>query len=90
MLAAVHPLKRDQPLQCTNCHTTDVPLIDFAKAGYPDARFQALINPVVFRMIEHINSGRPMHLPQLGNPRTGSASVPPTSSPDVPTTTPKQ
>jgi hypothetical protein len=65
LLAAVHPRKREIALHCTDCHTTDRSLVDFSKAGYPPARLESLTSPIVFRMIEHINSGRPFNLPQV-------------------------
>jgi hypothetical protein len=74
LLAAVHPLKRDQALHCTDCHTSDRSLVDFSKIGYPRTRIEALTSPVIFRMIEHINSGHPMHLPEVMRPKPTSAS----------------
>jgi hypothetical protein len=65
LLAAVHPRRREHPLHCTQCHTLDRSLVDYAAAGYPPARIQALTDPVIFRMIEHIGAGRPMHLPEI-------------------------
>lgn len=65
LLAAVHPLRRETALTCTDCHTASGGLVDFAKAGYPPARIDQLIAPIVFRMIEHINAGRPFHLPSV-------------------------
>jgi hypothetical protein len=72
MLSAVHPLKRDKALHCTDCHTQDHSLVDFSHLGYPPARVAALTDPVVFRLIEHINSGRPMHLPEVVRPRAAN------------------
>ncbi|HUN79990.1 MAG TPA: hypothetical protein VMV81_00620, partial [Phycisphaerae bacterium] len=68
LLAAVHPLKRDKPRNCTDCHTASGSLIDFTRAGYPAARIQSLTDPVIFRMIEHISSGQAMNLPNLMSP----------------------
>ncbi len=65
LLAAVHPLKRDKALHCTDCHTSGNSLLNFEKLGYPPARRQALVSSVVFRMIEHINTGQAMHLPNM-------------------------
>ena len=74
LLASVHPLRRETALTCTDCHTASAGLVDFAKAGYPTARIDQLIAPIVFRMIEHINSGRPFHLPSVigGAPPPGT------------------
>lgn len=63
LLDAVHPRRRAEALTCSDCHGANKPLIDFAAAGYPPARIEALTSPVVFRMIEHINQGRPFNLP---------------------------
>ncbi len=69
LLKAVHPLRRETALVCTDCHTAQGSLIDFAKAGYPPARIEQLVSPIVFRMIEHINAGRPFNFPAvIGGP----------------------
>ncbi|HKQ47212.1 MAG TPA: hypothetical protein VJZ71_03975 [Phycisphaerae bacterium] len=65
LLGDVHPLKRETALTCTDCHTAAGGLVDFAKAGYPPARLEQLVSPIVFRMIEHINAGRPFNLPAV-------------------------
>lgn len=65
MLAAVHPLRRETPLSCTDCHRAEQSLIDFAALGYPRARVTRFTDSIVFRMIEHINAGRAFNLPQV-------------------------
>ncbi len=77
LLAAVHPLRRDAALTCTDCHRTEGSLIAFEELGYPEARVRALVDPVIFRMIEHINSGRPFSLPAV----VGGAPLPPPPPP---------
>ncbi len=65
LLAAVHPLRRKEPRSCTDCHRSDQSLIDFKAIGMPGPRVDALVNPVVFRMIEHIGKGRAFGLPEF-------------------------
>lgn len=65
LLAAVHPLRRKEPRTCTDCHRRDQSLIDFKAIGMPGPRVDALVNPVVFRMIEHIGQGREFGLPDF-------------------------
>lgn len=64
LLSAVHPLKSETALSCTDCHRAEGSLIDFTGLGYPDSRIERFIDPIVFRMIEHINAGRPFSLPR--------------------------
>lgn len=73
LLKAVHPLKRETALSCTDCHRTEGSLVNFTSLGYPEARQRAMIDPIVFRMIEHINAGRPFNLPAV----IGGAPLPP-------------
>lgn len=61
LLAAVHALRRDEALRCTDCHREGQSLVDFSAAGYPRARIRALTRPIVFQMVEDISAGRPMH-----------------------------
>jgi hypothetical protein len=68
LLAKVHPLKREQPLHCMDCHRAEGSLVDLAGVGYPAARREALVRPAVFQMIQHISDGQPMHLLQLPGP----------------------
>ncbi len=65
LIKAMHPLKRETALTCTDCHTAAGGLVDFAKAGYPPARVEQLTSPIIFRMIEHINAGQPFGLPSV-------------------------
>lgn len=68
LLKAVHPLRREKALNCTDCHRGEGSLIDFAQIGYPEARIDLLVNPIIFRMIEHIAAGRSFHLPEVVGP----------------------
>jgi hypothetical protein len=67
LLAAVHPNRRPDTLHCTNCHAAGG-LLDFAAAGYPPARTEALLQPAIFTMIEHIARGQPFQLPGFVRP----------------------
>lgn len=78
MLKAVHPLRGEDALNCTDCHRIEGSLVDFAKAGYPEARINLLVNPVVFRMVEHIAAGRAFNLPEV----VGPAPLPPPKEPE--------
>jgi hypothetical protein len=88
LLDRVHTRRRTQPLHCTQCHTAENSLIDFAKIGYPEARRQALFRPAVFQMIEHIAGGQPMYLPGfvLPAPETQPTTRPADSAPAAPPT----
>jgi hypothetical protein len=68
LLAAVHSNLRADMLHCTECHTAAGGLLDFAAAGYPPARIEALTHAVIFKMIEHIAAGQPFHLPSFVRP----------------------
>jgi hypothetical protein len=68
LLSAVHPLRRETALDCTACHRSEGPLIDFAAAGYPTARVRSLTEPLIFEMIQHIREGRPFFIPTVGVP----------------------
>ena len=76
MLAAVHTRKRETPLDCTACHTAEDSEIDFAAAGYPASRIQALTNSRLFEMIQHIREGRPFRLPSVGLPESRPSQSP--------------
>ncbi len=76
LLGRVHPLRREKPLHCTDCHRQEGSLIDFAGLGYPPARREALFSPPVFQMIENIAAGRPMHLPQFIAPQASQPESP--------------
>lgn len=65
LLAALHPMKREKALHCTDCHTTQTSLVDFAELGYPAIRRDALVGSIVFRLIEHISTGQPLHMPEI-------------------------
>lgn len=68
VLKQVHPRKREAALTCSNCHTSAGGLIDFRKAGYPEERVKTLFNPIVTKMIEHINQGTPFNYPGFMSP----------------------
>lgn len=76
MLAAVHTRKREKPLDCTACHAAESAQIDFAAAGYPPSRVQALVDSRIFEMIQHIRDGRPFRLPSVGLPDSRPAQSP--------------
>ena len=81
LLARVHPLRRPQTLHCMQCHRAEGSLVDLAKVGYPAARREALVRPLVFQMIEHISAGQPMSMPEFFAPRTETPSSSPASTP---------
>lgn len=68
LLRAVHPLKRDLPLSCGECHRADGGRVDFAALGYAPPRTEALRGGPIFLMIEHIDSGRAMQMPEFITP----------------------
>jgi hypothetical protein len=68
LLNAVHVLKREKALHCTECHSVGGSMLDLAKLGYPTARRDMLAGQIIFRMIEHINTGQSWHMPSLGAP----------------------
>lgn len=65
LLNRVHPLRRKEPLDCSACHTKADSLINFELLGYPPARTDSLVHPIVLEMIEHIRQGTPFHLPDF-------------------------
>ena len=73
LLAALHPLRRQEPAQCGDCHGDGERLIDLHSAGYPAARIEMLSQPLIFRMVESISQGQPFYLPTL---------IPPAAAPD--------
>lgn len=81
LLAAVHPLRRKEPRSCTDCHRSDQSLIDFKAIGMPGPRVDALVNPVVFRMIEHIGQGRAFGLPEFMQSGAMPSTTQPVESP---------
>lgn len=68
LLRAIHPQRRSEPLTCTTCHSPEQNMIDHAALGYPPRRIEALRDPLIFQMIEHISRGTPFHLPQFLGP----------------------
>ncbi|MBX3395498.1 MAG: hypothetical protein KF841_09020 [Phycisphaerae bacterium] len=70
LLKQIHPLKRPEPLTCSDCHRVEGSLIDFRAAGYPAARAAALYHPIVAQMIENINKGTPFKMPEFLSPRS--------------------
>lgn len=78
LLRAVHPQRRETPLECLSCHRSGG-LMDFAALGYPPSRVQALTEGPIFGMIQHINEGRPFFIPSLsGAPAASPATQPAT------------
>lgn len=75
LLDKVHPRRRDQAIQCTSCHHSQQGQIDFAGAGYPPARVDALVNPVVAQMIEHIDKGKSFQMPEFIAPDSPARST---------------
>ena len=59
LLESVHPLRRKEPLACSECHRTQGSLVDFAAAGFPQARIDALVAPIVVKMTDHLREGQP-------------------------------
>lgn len=76
LLDEIHPLRRDKPLKCPECHRSKGGRIDFAGAGYPPPRVNSLVNPIVVRMIEHIDSGTPFHMPDFVAPDAPAPTAP--------------
>lgn len=85
LLKQIHPLKRPEPLTCSNCHRAEGSLIDFRAAGYPAARAEALYHPIVAQMIENINRGTPFQLPEFLSPRGESQAPGETNDQSKPT-----
>ncbi|MCA9243332.1 MAG: hypothetical protein KDA32_05210 [Phycisphaerales bacterium] len=61
-LAAIHPLRRDIPRTCGDCHNGDG-LVDFERLGYPADRVASLRGAAIYSMIEHISTGEPFDYP---------------------------
>ncbi|GIK17509.1 MAG: hypothetical protein BroJett003_24730 [Planctomycetota bacterium] len=77
----LHPLRRTEALECSDCHA-DGGIVDFAAAGYPPQRVRELTGSIVARMIQHISDGSPFYLPEFltapgtGEPERGEGSSP--------------
>jgi hypothetical protein len=65
LLQRVHPSRRPQSLNCSDCHSRERPLVDLTSAGYPAQRIESLMRPMVMQAIEHIMRGEPLHLPRF-------------------------
>lgn len=65
LLTRIHPARRHPTLRCTQCHTPQGSLVDLAKVGYPTARIEALVRPLVMQAIEHIVEGREFYMPRF-------------------------
>ena len=63
LLGQVHTERAADKRHCTDCHTADAGLLDFAKLGYPASRVDALTRPLLMQAIEKIMGGEPLHLP---------------------------
>jgi len=59
LLESVHPLRRKEALSCSDCHRTQDALVNFAGVGFPQARIDALVAPIVVKMIDHLREGSP-------------------------------
>ena len=59
LLEQVHPLRRKEALSCSDCHNGTNSLVDFKAAGFPQARIDALIAPIVVKMVDHLRKGEP-------------------------------
>lgn len=59
LLEQVHPLRRKEALACSDCHNATKSLVDFKTVGFPQARIDALVAPLVARMIDHLREGEP-------------------------------
>ena len=68
VLARVHPLRRQPTLTCTQCHSPQGGLVNLAAVGYPEARIQALLQPLVMQAIEHVVAGREFYMPGFMTP----------------------
>ena len=65
LMAKIHPKQRTPTLHCTQCHSKEKSLVDFAKIGYPPARIEEISSPLVTRAIENIVEGKPFYLPSF-------------------------
>lgn len=70
LLDKIHPQRRTPSLQCHDCHQPADSLLNLAAVGYPAQRIEALYRPWIFRAIEHIASGQPLHLPEFVLPQS--------------------
>jgi len=68
LLGRVHPLRRQPTLHCTDCHTPTGGLVDLSRVGYPAARIQQLVQPLIMRAIEHIVAGEVFQMPTFVGP----------------------
>lgn len=71
LLAAVHPLKRDEPLSCDACHRVEGGFIDWSSLGYPPSRVHDLEHSMLFQMIQRISEGNEFHMPGFLAPASG-------------------
>ncbi len=76
LLAEIHPLRRPQTLQCSDCHAPSG-LIDFTSLGYSAKRTADLTGSIVVRMIQHISEGSPFYLPRFMRPRDDASGAAP-------------
>ncbi len=63
LLDEIHPTRRSQTLTCTQCHTTESPLVDLLRSGYPESHVERLRAPLLMQAIENAMAGRPFYLP---------------------------
>lgn len=83
LLEKVHPRQRAQSLHCTACHRQDEGLVALRAVGYPPERIASLQRGWIFRAIEDIAEGHPLHLPGFASPggERGPASAPSANQP---------
>ncbi|MFH1746187.1 MAG: hypothetical protein ABIG44_04000 [Planctomycetota bacterium] len=65
LLVQVHPPRRAELLACHACHQEGESLVDLKIVGYPLGRIRALREGWIFRAIEDIAAGQPLHLPEF-------------------------
>jgi hypothetical protein len=71
LLKQIHPLKREKPLSCSQCHRAEGSMIPFDRLGYPQTRVDSIVNQVVIKMVEHIDQGRPFQMPGFVGAHSG-------------------
>ncbi len=69
IIERLHSRRRATPRSCGDCHTGAGGVVDFVALGYPQPRVDALMSPVVVRMIERIRDGQPFYMPGFVDPR---------------------
>ena len=65
LLDRAHPQLRTEHLTCNACHGESRSLVDLRSVGYSPDRIKSLHEGWIFRVIEDIAAGRPLHLPEF-------------------------